>query len=375
MVIFAELILNILKSRVFRHLCGIRFMMLSLLIGVVFQIMGQAQEKVSVKFTQWYQNKPGAISFSFDDAGMSQYENAWPALDKYGFKGTFSIVGAWVEDEAADFAEEGFFDIKRMGWKQLLDLYAHGNELSAHGSVHKQYDKFLPVPELAEQMKQIRQLIESKTNARVYTLHYPYSFASGNIPAAAREAGYLFARTGLDTVNPASPGDMYLLASQAILSDQLPDSTTFRNWIGQAKNNWLILMYHHLFTPDSREISILRAHKVDYTYSVSPDIFRWQVSEIADSGYWVAPVCEVGKYITQRDNTQIQTVTGKKRIEISLVSSLDKTIYNQPMTIRVLIPWKEVKVEGGSSDGIYAAGKKPVYIDIVPGQTLILTKK
>jgi peptidoglycan/xylan/chitin deacetylase (PgdA/CDA1 family) len=350
-------------------------MMLSLLISVVFQLMGQGQEKVSVKITSWYQDKPGAISFSFDDAGMSQYENAWPVLDQFGFKGTFSIVGEWVEDEAADFAEEGFFDIKRMGWKQLLDLYAHGNELSAHGSVHRQYDKFLPVPELAGQMEQIRKLIESKTNSRVYTIHYPYSFASGNIPLAAKEAGFLFGRTGLDTINPASPGNMTLLASMAILSNVTPDSSTFRNWIGQAGNNWLILMYHHFFTPGSREISILKAHQVENTYSVSPDIFKWQVAEIAGSGYWVAPVCEVGKYIIQRNNTVIQTVINKKKIGIDLVSSLDNSVYNQPMTLEVIIPWKEVKVAGSMNDGIYPAGKEPVYIDVIPGQSLILTKQ
>lgn len=341
------------------------------------QLSGQEPGKIKARFTTWYQNKAGAISLSFDDAGYSQYEFAYPLLEKYGFKGTFSIVGEWVAEEPTGFAETGYFEIKRMGWKQLLELHDHGHELSAHGMLHQRYDKFLPVAELTGQMSEIKTLIESRINDRVYTIHYPYSYASGNIPVAAGEAGYLFGRTGLDTINSSSPGtmEMYLLSSQAILNDDLPDSVKFAHWLKQTENKWLILMYHHFFTPDSKEMSIMKYHDVEYSYSISPAKFEKQLEAMAVSGYWVATIREVGKYITQRDHNEILLAIRKKKIKIDVGSSLDKTVYNQPMTIEIEIPWEKVKVEGSLNDGIFENRGNRIFIDVLPSRQIILTKE
>lgn len=344
-----------------------------LAVCISFQLSGQKSDKISAKFTPWYQNKAGAISLSFDDAGYSQYLNAYPLLESYGYKGTFSILGEWVAEEVSGFAESGYFEINRMGWKQLLELHEHGHEISAHGMVHQKYDKFLPVNELAEQMHAIKTLIESRINDRVYTLHYPYSYASGNIPIAANQAGYLFGRTGLDTINPLSPGNMFLLSSQAILNDELPDSALFSQWVKQAENNWLILMYHHFFDSESKEMSIIKYHDVEYSYSISPVKFEKQLEIISASGYWVATIREIGKYITQRDNSEILITARKKKIQIDVGSSLDKTVYNQPMTIEVELPWKKVSVAGSLNDGVFENREDRIFIDVLPSQQIILT--
>jgi peptidoglycan/xylan/chitin deacetylase (PgdA/CDA1 family) len=351
-----------------------RFFMIFLAVCASFQLSGQKQDKIKAEFTAWYQNKAGAISLSFDDAGYSQYAFAYPLLEKYGYKGTFSIIGQWTEDDAADFAESGFFDIKRMGWKQLNELQQHGHELSAHGMVHEKYDKFAPVPELADKMKEIKTLIESKTEAQVFTLHYPYSYASGNIPPAAKEAGYLFGRTGLDTINSALPPDMFLLGSEAVLNGTLPDSAMFSRWITEAGNKWLILMYHHFFTANSKEMSIMQSHEVEYSYSITPGEFEKQLEMISGSGYWVATISEVGKYIIQREYNEIMVSVRKKKIDIQVGSSLDNTVYNQPMTIEVVIPWKKVKVSGSIHDGVFDTIGKKIFIDILPEQLIILSK-
>jgi len=330
--------------------------------------------EVSVKITEWYRNSQGAVSISFDDASYTQYVSACPVLEKYNIKATFSIVGEWVSEQPAYTAETGFFEIKRMGWVQLRELFAQGHELAAHGYYHQKYDKQMAVPELATEMKNIKTLIESQTDSRVYTLNYPYSYASGNIPEAAREAGYLFGRTGLDTINPPSPPNMYLLATNAVLNSERPDSTELRNWLDQAKGNWLILMYHHLFTPESKEMGLLRLHEVEYSYSLPPDDFEAQIKAVAAMGYWIAPISAVGKYITERDNTAIHTVITKKKIHIYTVTNLDKNVYDRPLTLEVELPWKKVKVEGSLCDGTFQTKNHILCIDVLPETELILTK-
>jgi hypothetical protein len=116
-------------------------------------------------------------------------------------------------------------------------------------------------------------------------------------------------------------------------------------------------------------------HNVSYTYSVTTELFRKQAEMLAASGYWVGTISEVGKYITQRENSNINLTTGKNKIYIEVGSTLEKTVYNQPMTIEVSLPWKKYRVEGSLSDGIYAEGKKLIYVNVLPGQKIILTKE
>lgn len=365
----------ILVKTALLHAGGHNLLLIIPAILISLQLSGQQQDIFSAKFTTWYQNKPGAVSVSFDDAGYSQYIYAYPVMEQYGFKGTFSIVGEWVQDDTSRFAEPGFFGINRMGWKQLLELKDHGHELAAHGMLHKKYDKYAPVPELAAMMNEIKSLIESKSGGRVFTMHYPYSFASENIPLAAREAGYLFGRSGLDTLNAANPGNMYLLASQAMLNNEVPDSALFMKWMEQAENNWLILMYHHFFTKESGEEAIMQSHDVYNTYSVTPENFTRQMEMLASTGYWVGTISEVGKYIIQREASEIIIKAGKRKIILTVGSSLDKAVFDQPMTIELNVPWLEYHVKGSLNDGFFSEGKKMIYLNVLPGQKVILSKE
>ena len=349
--------------------------MLAILILCTFQAISQDIQKIKVQITPWYQNKPAAVSISFDDANYTQYTSAFAVLERFKIKGTFSIVGEWVNEQPGYSSEPGSFEIKKMGWPQFLELFNHGHELAAHGYFHEKYNKQQPVPDLVMEMQKIKLLIESKTNSTVFTLNYPYSYASGNIPEAAREAGFLFGRTGLDTINPSTPPNMYLLASKAILSNDIPDSSMFREWIDQSKGNWLILMYHHFFQQDSKEMEIMRMHDVKNSYSLPPEALEKQIKVIVDAGYWIAPVSEIGRYIVQRDNTVLRCHSSKKKIFIYTITNLDKNIYNRPLTLEVDLPWKRVKIQGSLDDGIFETRNNKLFINVLPEEELILSKK
>ena len=318
---------------------------------------------------------PGAASVTFDDGCYSQYVSAYPILEKYKIKGTFGIVGEWVKEGPAYSAESGSFDILKMGWEQFAELFEHGHELAAHGYYHKKYDKFLPVPGLAPEMKEIKTLIESKIPCKVHTLHYPYSYASGNIPPAAKEAGFLFGRTGLDTVNTPNPKDMLLLASQAVLNSQVPGDAGFQQWITEARGNWLILMYHHFFLPESKEMALYKLHNVENTYSIFPEEFDRQMQYLTASGYWIATVSEIGRYITERENSDIRRISARKKIIIYTITNLDKNVYNVPLTLEIRIPWKRAKVQGSLHDGVFTANEGIIYVDVMPETELIINKE
>jgi hypothetical protein len=167
---------------------------------------------------------------------------------------------------------------------------------------------------------------------------------------------------------------MYLLATQAILNNNAPDSMQFQSWIRNTEGNWLILMYHHIFPGDSKEMSIIRQHNVTNSYSLTPDSFEEQVNALVESGYWIAPLCEVGRYIMERDSTEVRIVRSGKKLHIFTATNLDIGVFNVPLTLVVQVPWKKVKVSGSLSDGILMAVDNKIVIDAFPEQEINLSK-
>jgi len=63
--------------------------------------------------------------FIFSDGLRSQYTNAKPILDKYGFKGTFDVVCNYVG------AKNGY-----MNWDEIKELHDEGNDIGSHSMTH-----------------------------------------------------------------------------------------------------------------------------------------------------------------------------------------------------------------------------------------------
>ena len=66
-----------------------------------------------------------AVIFIFSDGLKSQFTNAKPILDKYGFKGTFDIVCNYVG------AKNGYMD-----WDEIKELHDEGNDIGSHSMSH-----------------------------------------------------------------------------------------------------------------------------------------------------------------------------------------------------------------------------------------------
>ncbi|NQU34842.1 MAG: polysaccharide deacetylase family protein [Bacteroidetes bacterium] len=332
------------------------------------QKVGQAE------ICEWYNNKAGAVSISFDDAGYSQFEYAYPIMQKYGIKGTFSLVGEWTNDVPSYSSETDMFQIKKMCWDNIVELHKNGHEIAAHGYRHIKYGREDHKDSLILQMLQIKNLIESKTNAEVYTMHYPYSYTSTKIINATKEAGYLFGRTAGDSNNLSTPSNFFLLASVPILNSTQPSMKDIDTYVENAKGRWLILMYHHFFTDQSKEMTIMRHHKVTNTYSVLPELFDQQMEILHKSDCWIAPIAHVGKYTHERNNTGISTKYCGKSITVSTQTSLNTKVYDHALSIKIEIPWSKVKIEGSSSDGTYVVQNNTLIFNTMPGSTVKIRK-
>jgi peptidoglycan/xylan/chitin deacetylase (PgdA/CDA1 family) len=77
-------------------------------------------------------NNNKEVILNFDDGYKSQYTNAKPILDKYGYKAPFYIVCNYVGDgEGQDKANA------RMGWEDITELHKEGYDIGSHSMDHK----------------------------------------------------------------------------------------------------------------------------------------------------------------------------------------------------------------------------------------------
>ena len=66
------------------------------------------------------------IILTFDDGYLDNYQNAYPILEEFGFKGTF-----FIPTEFIDFGREGY-----MNWEQIEEMAANGHRMEPHSRTH-----------------------------------------------------------------------------------------------------------------------------------------------------------------------------------------------------------------------------------------------
>ena len=77
--------------------------------------------------TNGYYDK--AVILNFDDGRLSQYTNALPILDKYGFKATFYVVCNYIGKK------DGYMD-----WNEIETLHKEGHDIGSHSMNHVRLD-------------------------------------------------------------------------------------------------------------------------------------------------------------------------------------------------------------------------------------------
>ncbi len=322
----------------------------------------------------WKNNKPAAVSITFDDADYTEFEYAFPLLEKYGFKATFGIVGEWTQDNASFSAEPGYFNIKKMGWKQLKTLSQNGHELAAHGYHHR---KFPPVtqPEiLLEETAKVKKLIETRTGKTVYTYHYPYSFVHEPLKKAVRRAGFRFGRAGEKSWKYNNPKtfDPYEIVSVAILNDTTPSAGQLKKLLENQQGRWLVLMYHRLFPRGSKEMKIMQYHKVFNTYSLYPETFEKHMQILKQSHYWIAPVIEVGSYALERRHARLKWKKHCGRYVLKLFIDDPHYDFGIPLTVILKTSAKSLIIKQNKHTHTMATQAGTVLLKMYPNEKISL---
>jgi peptidoglycan/xylan/chitin deacetylase (PgdA/CDA1 family) len=260
----------------------------SLLLGV--SIIGNISSSIygSAEPQKNNINQQKVVILTFDDGYKSQYSNAKPILDKYGFKATFSIVCNYV----------GSGD-NRMTWKEIKSLQQEGHDIASHTMNHFDLSK-LPPQEVEYEVAQSKQcLLDQGINPKNFA--YPFNGGSNDPSVINTVANYYdLARTATDPLAFLSCDSSDCTANRYSIMGWSHDSEKKNN----VYNDQQMLERFVQVVNSQNEynangvnvVPILIWHKIDNSnkeYSTSIDLFEAEIKYLYDNGFTVLTLADL----------------------------------------------------------------------------------
>jgi hypothetical protein len=212
------------------------------------------------------------VVLMFDDGWLSQYTNALPILQSYGFNASFSIYPKAQDGRYPDY----------MSWAQVESLAKGGYDVESHTYSHLDLIN-LSATILHSELVNSKQVLQQH-GIQSGALIYPEGLGVDNetVKQATKDAGYLIARGVVDgDVDLSNPSlDYYALNCDAMGS-----------------NTNLAYFESNLYDVGGSNIAILLYHKIDNIdtaeESVTVDNFAQQMAYLHDNDFTVRSLSQV----------------------------------------------------------------------------------
>lgn len=134
-----------------------------------------------------------------------------------------------------------------------------------------------------------------------------------------------------------------------------------KSWVDTVEaheNNWLVLVFHGV---DGKGWEALPG-------SLLQEYFEY-IKKHEDKS-WIATFGDVTKYMRERMNAKVNTMMKGNNIEVDLTHSLDKSMYNLPLTLRTMVPasWTKATVKQGDKTSNVTVKNGAIVYDLDPGK-------
>lgn len=282
--------------------------LLSLLLGASIIINVPNNIHGSTEQSKNKINQQKVVILTFDDGYESQYSNAKPILDKYGFKATFYIVCNYV----------GSGD-NRMTWEEIKSLQQEGHDIASHTMNHDDLSKLTP-QEVEYEVAQSKQcLLEQGISPKSFA--YPFNGGSDDSSVINTVAShYELARTATDPLAFLGCDGDCTTNKYSIMgwshdsekkSNAYNDKQMFERFI-QVVNS-----QNEYNTNGVNAVPILIWHKIDNSneeYSTSLNLFEAEIKYLHDNGFTVLTMADL---VYDDGSKYIKISSGNDRAPIS----------------------------------------------------------
>ena len=173
-------------------------------------------------------NEEGAsrsVIITFDDGYRDFLDNAFPILERYGFKATVFLVTGRMGSRSNNFDGKDF-----LGWEDVRGLRKRGVAFGSHTVNHLKL-KNLQLKEMEVEIVDSKKEIESRLEEPVEAFSYPYAFPEGRADFLEKfyevldRCGYQFGVTTV--IGRVNNGDN-LLALKRVPVNEYDDPALFK---------------------------------------------------------------------------------------------------------------------------------------------------
>ncbi|MGL4976554.1 MAG: polysaccharide deacetylase family protein [Cetobacterium sp.] len=145
------------------------------------------------RYKQRFDKDKKWIMLTFDDGYKDNYENAFPILKKYQFKGIIYILDGikynkWDVDDRNNPEKE----FSLMNVEELLEMQKYGIEFGGHTSTHPKLAE-LSLENVKKEIILSKNNIENLIGKELLSFAYPYGNLNEDVKKVAQESGYQFA--------------------------------------------------------------------------------------------------------------------------------------------------------------------------------------
>lgn len=151
----------------------------------------------------WYGGPipPRPIIITFDDGNMDVYENAFPIMNEYGFKGVMYLVANRLYSE--DFLHP----------VQVREMAEAGWEFGNHSMTHARLTD--SNTNVGYELSESRAFLQRELGLEIRSFAYPFAEVNPGIITQAERAGYTSA-VGVGIFNEHYPGSIYYLSRREV---------------------------------------------------------------------------------------------------------------------------------------------------------------
>lgn len=262
-----------------------------------------------VKVADYKDGKECAVSLTFDDSMKEHYTIVAPELEKRGFRGTFWMVGSWMPTDPQA-------DTTHFTWAEAKEMSDRGHEMSNHTWSHP-YLTMLSDEELLNEIKKNDEAILANIGKPSTTFCFPYNAFNEKVIAAAME-GRIGARLKEFWLGGQHSPKEYL-------QKQVEDALASGSWIAGMTHG---INYGYDCYTDPAEFTDF----LDYLKSL-------------ESRIWVGTFRDVTAYTAVAKDVKLTVEPADKGVTVTPATSLDKTLYETPLTMTVNTDGKKIKAE------------------------------
>jgi peptidoglycan/xylan/chitin deacetylase (PgdA/CDA1 family) len=262
-----------------------------------------------VKVADYKDGKECAVSLTFDDSMKEHYTIVAPELEKRGFRGTFWMVGSWMPTDPQA-------DTTHFTWAEAKEMSDRGHEMSNHTWSHP-YLTMLSDEELLNEIKKNDEAILANIGKPSTTFCFPYNAFNEKVIAAAME-GRIGARLKEFWLGGQHSPKEYL-------QKQVEDALASGSWIAGMTHG---INYGYDCYTDPTEFTDF----LDYLKSL-------------ESRIWVGTFRDVAAYTAVAKDVTLTVEPADKGVTVTPATSLDKTLYETPLTMTVNTDGKKIKAE------------------------------